>query len=133
MGIMGQEGDRLMALFEYKCPECENRVISHVRGDRLDADCPHCEEPREFRRVFSVSMQRPMQEHFNHTVGQPISDPKQFARALSRKGEEYTERTGIETNYQPIDLQDRSALGVTDAGLDATRKRMHTEGRPTSL
>lgn len=105
-----------MARFEYRCPECENRVISSVRGDRLDADCPHCGEPREFRRVFSVQIQRPMQEHFNNTVNMPISDPRQFARELRRKGDEYTERTGIETNYQPVDLDDRAALGVTDVG-----------------
>lgn len=117
-----------MALFEYKCPECENRVISTLRGDRLEADCPHCEAPRVFKRVFSVVVRRPMQEHFNPTVGMPISDEKQFARELRRKGDQYTERTGIETNYQPIDTRDKEALGVTDAGLDATRARMRAEG-----
>lgn len=116
-------------LFEYRCPVCEHRVISHVRGDRLEADCDYCESPRMFKRVFSVSVKRPMQEHFNETVGMPISDERQFARELRRKGEQYTAETGIETNYQPVDYRDKDALGVTDAGLEATRARMHAEGR----
>ena len=126
-------------IFEYKCPECGHRVISHVRGDRLEADCDHCDPdgpvPRVFRRVFSVSVQRPMQEHFNHTVGKPISDPKQFARELRLKGEQYTAETGIPTNYQPVDMRDKEALGVTDAGLDETRRRQRNrEGsRPASV
>lgn len=117
-----------MPIFEYKCPECQNRVISTVRGDRLDADCPHCDQPRTFRRVFSVSVRRPMQAHFNNTVGKVISDEKQFERELQRKGEEYTAETGIETNYRPIDYRDKEALGVTEEGLDATRKRMRDSG-----
>lgn len=122
-----------MTLFEYRCPECEHRVVSHVRADRLEADCDHCDPanpiPRVFRRLFSVSVQRPMQEHFNNTVGKPISDMRQFERELARKGDEYTERTGIETRYRPVDYRDREALGVTDAGLEQTRRRMRGEGR----
>jgi len=111
-----------MQLYEYRCPECDSRVVSHQRGDRLEADCPVCELPNvEHRRVFAVSLQRPMQEHFNSTVGKPISDMRQFKRELARKGAEYTERTGIETNYQPVDMGDRKALGVTDDGLPGSR------------
>lgn len=114
-----------MQVYEYRCPDCEHRVISHLRGDRLEADCDYCDPagpvPRVFKRVFSVSLQRPMQEHFNSTVGKPISDMRQFKRELARKGAEYTERTGIETNYQPVDMGDRKALGVTDDGLPGSR------------
>jgi len=114
-----------MAVYEYRCPTCRARLTSTTRGDRLDASCAACGDPGPHVRVFSVAIHRPMMEHFNRTVGKPISSMQQFRDELSRKGAEYTERTGIEVNYQPIDLADQKAVGATDEGLDATRKKKH--------
>jgi hypothetical protein len=64
-----------------------------------------------------------MQEHWNHSVGQPIRTMRQFRDALARKSDEMTERTGVPHDYQPVDLSDREALGVTDEGLEETERR----------
>jgi hypothetical protein len=77
------------------------------------------------RRQFAVNMQRPMQEHFNHTVNKPISDPKQFKRELREAGERYTETTGIACDYQPIDWAD---MGATEEGLDKANTDRSRQG-----
>lgn len=121
-----------MQFYEYRCPnDACRRTTTTSRGpqDRLDDICLYCGDPGPLKRVFAVALHRPMQEHFNNTVGKPISDMRQFRNELSRMGDEYSERNGIETNYQPVDMSDRDALGVTDAGLDETRRRMHAEGK----
>lgn len=55
------------------------------------------------RDYSSVNFAPVMHSHFNHSVGKPISDMKQFTDALKRKSDEATERTGIPHNFVPAD------------------------------
>ncbi len=100
--------------YEYKCPTCDSRLITGARGDRLDAECTHCGDPGPHVRVFSISVHRPLAEHWNETVQAPVRGMDGFKRALKKRGDEYGERTGIQVNYQPLDMSDRKAVGVTD-------------------
>ena len=74
-------------------------------------------------------MQPVMHEHFNHSVGKPISDRRQFAAELRRKSEEMTERTGTPHNYVAVDLGDKTGLNVTDEGMDSTLRRQTETGQ----
>lgn len=47
-----------------------------------------------------------MHEHYNPTVGKPISSMNQLKSELSRASDEQSEKTGVTHNYQPVDLRE---------------------------
>jgi hypothetical protein len=103
-----------MKLYQFICPTC--RRIS-VEGN-LDRT-PYCDLCQiEMGRKYSFSVGKSMHEHFNHSVGQYISNKRNFTDALKRKSEEMWEKNGIETRYTPVDITERESLGVTDANED---------------
>jgi hypothetical protein len=106
-------------IYEYQCRNCKATVTSTIRRDTFGS-C-NC-DLGELKRKYSFSHKPAMQEHFNATVGQPISSMTKFKDALARRGEEYHHYTGIETNYQPLDLSDTQACKVTNEGLDSTNR-----------
>jgi hypothetical protein len=55
-------------------------------------------------------------------VGRYVSGNRDFSEALKEKSAEASERLGMEHNFQPVDIGDRKALGVTDEGLDHSFK-----------
>lgn len=107
-----------MTIFEYACPECDARVISTKRGDRLQQVCVCCAFPGPLRRRFSISIPKQLPEHFNHSVGQVITSNRQFDEALKRKSAEMTEYTGIPHQLERVDSDDPKSLGVTREGLN---------------
>lgn len=68
----------------------------------------------------------------NLTTGRVETDPKKFAIHLREQSEIMGERLGMKVDYQPVDMTDKDALGVTDEGLDATHDRAVAEGRKDS-
>lgn len=70
-----------------------------------------------------------MPEHFAHSVGKVVRGRKHFREELQRASDAATARTGVPHRFEPVDLRDREALGVTDEGLDATARRAVAEGR----
>lgn len=95
-----------MTLYEYRCTHCSTAYSDFERANRIERYCNKCEGTTTWQRVWAVSIHRPMQEHFNHSVGKPISDPRQHADELKRASEAATLATGIEHNYVPIDYAD---------------------------
>lgn len=81
------------------------------------------------KRVFGFSLVKPMQEHYNPTVGRVITNKRQFADGLKVASERETLRTGIEHKYVEVDPTDSKALGVTEEGLDTTARRLVAEGK----
>jgi hypothetical protein len=66
-----------------------------------------------------------MPEHFNHSVGEWVSNKRQFYDSLKRKSEQSSIRTGMDVDLQPLtpsDMAEASAHGVTDEGLEDTRR-----------
>lgn len=61
-------------------------------------------------------------------VGKPVSNSRNFKDELKRQSETQTLRTGIETDYQPVDYRDTDSLGVDQEGLDSTYRRLHNSG-----
>lgn len=116
-------------IYEYMCRTCGNIAYRTTPRDTAGR-CPMC-PTGELRRKFSVFVMPVMQEHFNHTVNRPISDMGQFKRALHEEGERYTEKTGMPTDYQPVDRNEYgTVLGMTEEGLDSTNRQRVARGLP---
>ena len=118
-----------MPTYLYRCRGCG------VHGEKWQrhteeplVDCPDCQSP-SLRRVYSFAMAAVMHEHFDHTVGKVISDPRQFTEELNRAAEKESERTGRKVNYVPVDLGDRESLRVTEEGMDSTLRRNTQTGK----
>lgn len=120
-----------MMIYEYKCPNCQAHAESFTRADRITAHCQSCDSEQEFRRVFSISTQAVMQEHWNATVNKPISSHRQFVDELKRAAEVASLRTGMEHKYETIDSRDKEALGVTDEGVHESNRIRQKQGLPT--
>jgi hypothetical protein len=116
-----------VALYDYRCPSCNLLVQSLHRADTLDRPCTRCGHEKH-KRVWGFRMGRVMHEHFNASVGRPISDPKQFRAELRRKSDEMSERTGMVHNYVEVDPSEPASLGVTAEGLDETARAKHDSG-----
>jgi len=68
-------------------------------------------------RSFQCQLAPVMQEHWSTALGKPVSDRRRFLAELRKSSDLASERLGFEQNYQPVDIDDRKALGVTDEGL----------------
>lgn len=121
-----------MPMYEYKCTVCgttgqdERRLV----GDFLKlCGCAHCGTRGTIKRVWGFSFKRPMQEHFNTSVGKVIRTDAQLKSEFSRLSDEAEMYTGNPHKFVPIDPHDKEALGVTDEGLASTHDQQVAEGR----
>lgn len=96
-------------------------------GGYIEQPCDVCFEG-PLQRIASFTFTRPLQEHFNHTVGAPISSNRQFDDELKKLSEKDSERHGVTQTYERVDPTDKAALGVTEEGMDATNKRKRDGG-----
>lgn len=110
--------------YEYQCVECRWIIRSDQRANWLP--CPNCGARAQRQWGFTVSIFQP---HFSHATGTEISSAAQHRSHLARASEQTFLRTGVEANYQPVDWRDKTALGVTNDGLDATYDALKREGR----
>lgn len=121
-----------MPLYEYKCPSCRQRVQRQRTLDERNApiECTTCieaEGPVQMKRVFSFSS-RIFMGGYNPSLGVHVESEGALMDHAKRLSDEASARTGIEHNFQPIDVTDASACGVDGAGLDATMKRKTDSG-----
>ena len=120
-----------MTVYEYRCRTCRDTLLSTTHHDvPVTMFCPTCLSKQPFGRKFSISVMPVMQEHFNHSVGQPVHSRRQHADLLKAKSAELYAQTGIETNYVPIDLADAKAVGATGEGIDASNRVRSKQGLP---
>jgi hypothetical protein len=128
-----------MILYGYQCRECGQEYTSEYQGSVLMIPCCTDHGMVEFRcdcgsavkRKYSLAVHRPMHEHFNQSVGKPISSDRQFRDELKRKSEEQFLRTGIPADYQPVDPEvARAAVEQSQGmGLESTNRRRVNEGK----
>ncbi len=112
-----------MPVYSFRCSGCLGETERMTRNPPL---CSRCD--LEMRRVWGFSYRPTMVEHWNQSVGKYVSNDRQFRDELKRMGEKESESTGLYHEYVPIDINDRKACGVTDEGLDATRKVRRDSG-----
>lgn len=119
------------SLFGYVCEGCnaefESETSVPIGVAHPVARCPGC--GGALRRMASMpAFKRGMETHFNHTVGTVVSNMGQFKSELHKASDEVSERTGMEHKFEPVDTGDPAAHGVTDEGLDSTRKMRRKMG-----
>lgn len=122
-----------MPTYEYKCVNCGARRVTatHSSGELIfRQDCPSCGVTSRAKRVFSFAFKPIMHEHFNHTIGRPISDMKQFRSELDRASDEASRTTGIEHRYKPVEWGDAAAVGATNEGIHESNVIRSRNGEP---
>lgn len=122
--------------YGYRCNACRREVESPTRGDTLGPCGNYVRDTErqvgcygELRRVFQVQFAAVMQEHFNTSTGQPVSDMRQFRDQLKRTGDAQMAQTGIPCDYQPAE-GDAASLGVTQEGLHESNAIRRAKGQP---
>ena len=113
-------------LYAYRCDSCGHETSTTERGNR--APCANC--GCNAKRSFGFRVAASFQPHFNHTVGAPVNNEREFADKLKRAAEVQTEKTGLYHDYVPVPAGDREAFGITDehlAALEPTKKRAHDQ------
>lgn len=71
-------------------------------------------------------------DQINLSTGRVETDPRKFRQHLREQSDIASERLGMTVDYQPVDMTDRDALGVTDEGLDATHDTQVARGEKDS-
>jgi len=112
----------VMPLYAYICKTCHQPLESLAHGL---TNCPSCGEPELKRDYRSVQLSPVMQEHYNPSVNKHISSMRQLSDEFKRSSDEYSERTGIEARFAPLDPKD---AGATMEGMDATNDRRIKQG-----
>lgn len=98
-----------MPIYEYQCRDCgavEADVASMDASTRLvNLGCVQCGTGR-LKRLFAFHPAPIMHEHFNQSVGKPISSMRQFKDELARMDERNTARNGIPHKSEACSLAD---------------------------
>jgi predicted nucleic acid-binding Zn ribbon protein len=114
-----------MPYYEFRCAECGS-----VSGstDRAHAGPCGCGGP--LRRIWHApGFIRGTAEHFNHSLGSYVRDDKDFRQQLRVKSAEMSERLGMPVDYQPADLSDRKALGVSGQADELRGRKDYAQGK----
>jgi hypothetical protein len=113
--------------YQYLCPSCGGAVISNSRADGTRCPCGG-----EATRDWSFGYVKPFQEHFNQSAGMYVSNERQLKDALKVASEEASHRIGMDHDYEYLsaaDMADATSHGVTEEGLDDSRKAWHDATR----
>jgi hypothetical protein len=109
--------------YQYLCPSCGSAVISDSRSDTTICPCGVTAS-----RDWTFGYVKPFQEHFNSSVGMYVNNRSQLQDALKVASEEASYRMGLDHSYEylsPADMAEASNHGVTEEGLDDTRRAQH--------
>lgn len=130
-----------MPTYVFRCEGCSEPDFSiYLEFDRYEwfrdamaaaghsnLDGSICRGP--VKPVLNFSFHRGTPGHFNHSLGTYLTNDAAAASALSRQSDEATARTGVTHSYELVDPREKSALGITDEGLEATEKRAVEDGK----
>lgn len=107
--------------YDYKCTDCGLLVERDFNESTFIAQCDsmECEfETRLFKKVFRAPTIKPMMhEHFNQSVGRPISDMGKYKEVLKKESDRQSEERGMEVRYAPLEYGDHQAAGATGEGI----------------
>lgn len=83
------------------------------------------------RRVMcAVGTVRPFADGYSMTTGQYAASRSNFRDQLKQHSERMSVRTGITHDFVEVDRRDTQTLGVTDEGLESTRRHRRSVGLP---
>lgn len=117
-----------MPLYEYEHKKSGRREIVSTaeQKDRMD----YLVKTGSWRRKFGFSIAKSFAGvHPEDPRQEPITSRTRYKDELSRLSEEHSLRHGgMDVNYQPVDLANPSELGVSDAGVEAAKKKARDKG-----
>lgn len=116
-----------MRSYRYRCQSCgwETDQSQYSKlGEHADFPCQSCGGLLR-RIVGTFSTASSFEPHFNYSVGCYVNNERQFRDALKHRSEDAFLQTGQESNLIPVDPADVPSMGVTDEGMDETRKQQH--------
>ena len=114
-----------MTRYEYKCPKGHTFRTSNASNLAWCHTHGHLS-----RRVWGFSFKPTMKEHINSTTGQYVRTEQQFSTQLKRMSESASIRTGIEHDFQPVDISTPTSNGVTEQGLYEQSKNRYDQQIP---
>ena len=118
-------------MYSYLCNYCgsENICLTFRRiGETLHEHCEVCGHGSLTRAICRISTKLSMQEHFNNSTGQYVSNKRDFTSQLDAKSDEMSARLGYDVKYGEVDVSDQKNLGVTN---DGASEQISTEQNPT--
>lgn len=116
-----------MPTYEYACPECQQHYDAHrAISERNDAPaCPRCGLATQ-RVIGQVNFARSTvqtETRMSDVTGKLVSSAKDLENQIKQMNDE----TG--THYVLADPGDPTVFGVTDEGMDATRRANTDSGK----
>jgi putative FmdB family regulatory protein len=111
-----------MPMYEFRCKQCRLTSIQEHREPPYK--CPYCDHEAVVR-VFSFNPLSSFQPHYNTAVGKWVNNEREFRDGLKEASAAATARTGVDTNYVPVEWQDRAAFKPTDEGMDNYHRTHH--------
>ena len=113
-----------MPLYDYVCTQCAQITADQyfpIKEPSTHIQCPQCGGLA--RKILAFpAIKRSMGEHYNASLGRHVSNEKDYKSGLAAASRLASARSGREVNYSPVDLRDRESVGVTEEGLDSTRR-----------
>ena len=111
-----------MPLYEYRDKQTDESTIVSTQADKQYMDS--LVQRGTHRRIFSFTTARPFTAiNPDDPRADPISSRTSYRDTLSRLSEEHSSRFGMDVNYQPVDLRDPSAVGVSEAGVEEAARK----------
>ena len=118
-----------MPLFDFQCidPNCQLvqvDIFQPIKETTPYVPCPACGSAAA--KILAFPAIKPsLQPHFNAATNTYVTSDRQLRDVMKAQSAEISARTGVAHDFTPIDRRETSALGVTEEGLDETRRRTH--------
>lgn len=103
-----------MPVYEFKCDSCGLQIEKYYQF--TDAQVAECHGM--MRKLLPKFQYTRFSEVYSPGLGKEVNSRGRYKEELKIKSEQVSERTGILHNFQPVDLSDKKALGVTDQGIE---------------
>lgn len=110
-----------MPLYEYRCPECNTIYHEHLPVSALDTEFTCPADNTDLIRRFGFNYKADEPAGYSTALGKYVSNTRELKDEFKYMGEAYSNRTGLDSNFQPLDP--REVPGVTMEGLDSTFER----------
>lgn len=122
--------ETLVPVYDFRCAQCGHdfELIQPIASTTRTTQCPTCQGVATKVLTFPAIRQS-LPEHFNTALGEYVTNDRDFRDGLKQKSDDDSKRHNRTVNYSPVDLRDKTALGVTEEGMDATRRHEVATGQ----